>query len=156
MIRNEKEYQEAVSRLRDEERRLEEQRQQLAGMDLTEEQIKRALDPVRSFYLQLQEEVDTYEQLKRGYINSIMSLSNLGRSLVALRIARNISQSELARRLDVSESQVSRDERNEYHGITVDRAQRVIEALNASLEIRFSLEKRESCWPSGTTEQRIP
>jgi plasmid maintenance system antidote protein VapI len=156
MIRNEKEYQEAVSRLRDEERRLEEQRQQLAGMDLTEEQIKRALDPLRSFYLQLQEEVDTYEQLKRGYINSIMSLSNLGRSLVALRIARNISQSELARRLDVSESQISRDERNEYHGITVDRAQRVIEALNASLEIRFSLEKREYCGPGGTKEQRFP
>ena len=156
MIRNEKEYQEAVSRLQDEERRLEEQRQQLAGMDLTEEQIKRALDPLRSFYLQLQEEVDTYEQLKRGYINSIMSLSNLGRSLVALRIARNISQSELARRLDVSESQVSRDERNEYHGITVDRAQRVIDALNASLEIKFSLEKRGYCGPGGTEEQRVP
>lgn len=68
-----------------------------------------------------------------------MSLSHLGRSLVALRIARNISQAELARRLKVSESQVSRDERNDYQGITVERAQRIIEALDAKIELRFDL-----------------
>jgi transcriptional regulator with XRE-family HTH domain len=39
----------------------------------------------------------------------------------------------LAGRLGISEAVVSRDERNEYHGITVDRAQRVLDALNASV-----------------------
>ena len=33
--------------------------------------------------------------------------------------------------MEVSEAQVSRDERNEYRGITVERANRILAALNA-------------------------
>ncbi|MDP9378989.1 MAG: helix-turn-helix domain-containing protein [Chloroflexota bacterium] len=40
-----------------------------------------------------------------------------------------MSQRELAERPGVSEAQVSCDERSEYHGITVDRAQRVLDAM---------------------------
>jgi ribosome-binding protein aMBF1 (putative translation factor) len=58
--------------------------------------------------------------------------------LVAARIAQGISQRELAERLSVHESQISRDERNEYHGVTVERAQKVLEALK--IEIRTSVE----------------
>ena len=47
-----------------------------------------------------------------------------------------MSQRELAERLGVSESVISRDERNEYHGISVARAQNILE----SLEVRFRLE----------------
>ncbi len=50
-----------------------------------------------------------------------------------MRIANGLSQKELAERLGVSEAQVSRDERNEYHGITVDRAQRVLDAMGETL-----------------------
>ena len=39
----------------------------------------------------------------------------------------------LADRLGVHGSQVSRDERNEYHGVTVDRANRVLAALGVDL-----------------------
>ena len=46
------------------------------------------------------------------------------------------SQRESAKKLGVSEAQVSRDERNEYHGITVDRAQRVLDAMNETLTSR--------------------
>jgi len=53
--------------------------------------------------------------------------------LIALRIARGVSQRKLAERLGVHESQVSRDERNEYHGITLDRASRVLDALEVDL-----------------------
>ena len=44
-----------------------------------------------------------------------------------------MSQRELAERLGVSEAQISRDERNKYHGITVDRAQRVLDAMGETL-----------------------
>jgi transcriptional regulator with XRE-family HTH domain len=48
-----------------------------------------------------------------------------------LRIAADVSQADLAKRLDVDPSQVSRDERNEYHGITIDRAAKIIRAPSA-------------------------
>ena len=57
----------------------------------------------------------------------------LGRLLIALRIFQGLSQRELADKLTVHESQVSRDERNEYHGVTVERANRILEALGAEL-----------------------
>lgn len=52
-----------------------------------------------------------------------------------------MTQRELARRLEVDETAVSRDERNEYHGITVDRARRVLDALGARLVTRVQLDR---------------
>ncbi len=57
--------------------------------------------------------------------------------LIAARIANGLSQRELAERLGVSEAQVSRDERNEYHGITVERAQRILDTLGETLTLRL-------------------
>jgi hypothetical protein len=45
-----------------------------------------------------------------------------------------------ARRLAGHETAVSRDERNEYHGITVDRARKVLEALGVRLVTRVEVE----------------
>lgn len=137
MIRSESEYQEAVQRLAEERGRLEEHHKRLLEMNLGPDEVKRALDPLRSFHLQLEEEVESYERLKRGDLGELMNLHGLGRTLVALRIARGLTQRELALRLGVHESQVSRDERNEYHGITVERASRVLDALGAQLKSGF-------------------
>ena len=59
---------------------------------------------------------------------------------------RGMSQRQLAERLDVHESQVSRDERNEYHGVTVERASRILDAMGAEClsEIRLAKCERES------------
>ncbi len=137
MIRNESEYQEALSRLVEERKRLEEHHARLATMGLKDEEIKRALDPLRSFHLQLEEETQSYERLKRGDMGEIFNLHGLGHMLVALRIARGITQRELASRLGVHESQVSRDERNEYHGMTVERASKILDALGVQLKSFF-------------------
>ena len=114
MIRNEAEYKEAVQRLEEERKRLSDHRAALAKTGLSKSEIKRAMDPLRSFHLQLQEEVEAYERLKRGDLGEIENLHGLGRTLVALRIALGLTQRQLAERLEVNESQVSRDERNEY------------------------------------------
>jgi len=71
-----------------------------------------------------------------GEIPEIHNLEHVGRQLIALRLARGVSQRELARRLGVSEAVVSRDEHNEYHGITAARAQRIIDALDALVTAR--------------------
>ena len=64
-----------------------------------------------SRFLQLREEVESYERLKRGEFEDLDNLRGLGHLLLAARIAQGISQRELAKRLNVHESQVSRDER---------------------------------------------
>lgn len=137
MIRNEAEYQEAVRRLKEEKDRLLEHQGRLKKSGLKPDELKRALDPLRSFHLQLEEEVESYERLKRGDLGELLNLHGLGRTLVALRIALGLTQRELAERLGVHESQVSRDERNEYHGITVDRASRILDALGVQMTSEF-------------------
>jgi protein-L-isoaspartate O-methyltransferase/DNA-binding transcriptional regulator YiaG len=138
MIRNESEYQEAVRRHREELTRLAQHQAQLQEMGLTDEQQKRALDPLRSFHLQLQEEITHDERLKRGDLDAVENLHGLGRMLIALRIALGLTQRQLAERLGVHESQVSRDERNEYHGVTVERASRLLDALGVNLLSHFT------------------
>ena len=137
MIRNESEYQEAVRRVNEEKERLGEHQRRLEQSGLGVEELKRALDPLRSFHLQLEEEVESYERLKRGDLGELLNLHGLGHAIVALRIALGLTQRELAERLDVHESQVSRDERNEYHGITIDRASRILDALGVQLKSAF-------------------
>jgi hypothetical protein len=152
MIRNETEYQAAVERLAAEQARLKEQRSKLTELDLSREEIKRVLDPIRSFHEQLKEEVVSYERLKRGEFDELRNFEGLGRLLIALRIAQGVSQRELAERLEVHESQVSRDERNEYHGITVDRANKIIGALGA--EVRSTVEALGAA-PNGGKRNRV-
>ena len=107
-------------------------------MALDTEEVGRALGPALSFHAQLAEEVIWYERVRRRDFEAIGSLRAIGRLLIAARIANNLSQKELADRLEVSEAQVSRDERNEYHGVTVDRAQRVLEALGETVTARIA------------------
>lgn len=133
MIRNESEYKEAVERLQEEKSRMATYQAELERSGLAEDALKRAMDPLRSFHLQLAEEVEYYERLKRGDPGAIHNLHGLGRFLVGLRIAVGITQRELASRLDVDESQVSRDERNEYHGVSIERAVRILDALGVQL-----------------------
>jgi len=133
VIRNENEYQEAVRRIEEEKNRLVEHEARLERMGLNKEERKRALDPLRSFHLQLVEEVESYERLKRGDFDELVNFHGLGNLLIALRISHGLTQRELAERLGIHESQISRDERNEYHGITVERASRILEAMGTEL-----------------------
>ena len=139
MIRNETEYQEAFARLAEERTRLADHRARLKGAGLHDDEIERVIDPIESLHLQLQEEVESYERLKRGEFEELDNLRGLGHLLISLRIAQDISQRELAKRLNVHESQVSRDERNEYFGITLDRAIKILDALNAHLHTKVEI-----------------
>jgi len=137
MIRNEAEYQEAVRRQKDERERLAQHRSRLESSGLSTDEVQRVLDPIRSFHLQLDEEITSYERLKRGELDELENLRGIGRSLIALRIALGLTQRDLAARLGVHESQVSRDERNEYHGIAVERLTRILDVLGVNLRSRF-------------------
>lgn len=143
MIRNENEYREAVGRLAEEKGRIKAQRAELKKMGLTADKVKRATDPIRSFHLQLEEEVRSYERLKRGEFDELSDLRGVGHLLISLRIARGLTQRELAERVGVHESLVSRDERNEYHGITLDRAARILDALGVELRSKVVVRNQQ-------------
>ncbi len=139
MIRTEAEYRQAVRRLRDERQRLEPHAAQLRAMGLTDPQVDHALQPLRAFQDQLAEEIAAYERLRRGEVAEAAQLRGLGHLLVSLRIARGLTQAQLAQRLGVDPSQVSRDERNEYHNVTVERAARILDTLDASIRMEVDL-----------------
>ena len=136
MIRTEFEYQQTRQRIELSEQAFREEEAKLKARGLNRAQIKRALDPSRAFYAQLKSELDTYERLKRGKFDELHNLAGLGQLLIGARIASGLSQRGLAERLGVHESQVSRDERNEYNGITIDRANRILESLGVQITTR--------------------
>ena len=86
MIRNETEYQEASERLAQERQRLVEHKARLKTAGLSDEEIKRVIDPFESFHLQLKEEVESYEKLKRGEFDELDNLRGLGHLLISIRI----------------------------------------------------------------------
>jgi len=140
VIRNEREYKEALSRLERDREVISAQRRALVERGLSEEEVNRGLGPLLSFRAQLEEEVEWYERARRREFKVSHDMRDTGYMLIALRIANQLTQKELAEKLGVSEAQVSRDERNEYHGITVDRAQRILDAMGETL--RFEVEDR--------------
>lgn len=142
MIRSETEYRDAVDRLKAQEDRLRGERTALAAGGFAAAEVKRATDPAASFAEQLREEIGSYERLRRGDFEEVLNFQGVGRLLIALRISQGVSQRELAERLGVHESQVSRDERNEYHGATLERANRIVAALGAEVRTSVSVAAR--------------
>ncbi len=133
MIRSEVEYEAARQRLDEDRDFAIRQKAALEAQGFTPVQVELGLEATLSYHAQLAEEVNWYEKVRRREIGPLRNLTQIGRLLIGLRIANGLSQRELADRLCVSEAQVSRDERNEYHGVTMERAQRVLDALGETL-----------------------
>ncbi len=138
MIRTDAEYRRTLERLEESTKYIKLQRKQFEQLALKGEELGRVMGPVLSFHEQLKEELELYERMKRGDLGTLNSLTSIGYWLIGLRIAKGWSQKELAEALGVSEAQVSRDETNDYHGITVDRAQRILEVMG--LQFRMEVE----------------
>lgn len=49
----------------------------------------------------------------------------------------SVYYAELAEQLGVSQAQVSRDENNEYHGISIEKAQRILEVFNTRIRMEI-------------------
>ncbi|MFO7798233.1 helix-turn-helix transcriptional regulator [Rhodohalobacter sp.] len=139
MIRSEKEYQKAIERFEEERKVMGRQRAHFEELGHAGEELERLMQPLVSFHNQLKEELEAYEDMKRGNLGTLYEFNNIGRWLIGVRIALGLSQKEFAKELGVSEAQVSRDENNEYHGITLDKAQRILETFN----VRFKAEIEE-------------
>ena len=135
MIKNETEYRLTKRRIEQSKDVALRMREQLIAEGLTAEQIERVMEPTLTFQQGYVEEARWYERVRAGDIMPIQSLGHIGQVLIGLRIAHAMTQKELAERLSVSEGVVSRDERNDYHGISVERAQRILDALEGHITL---------------------
>jgi DNA-directed RNA polymerase specialized sigma subunit len=133
MIRNENDYNQALRLFKQDGEVTAKQREGLVAAGLTPEEVATAMEPLLTFQEQLTEEITWYENVLRQSFSPARRLTDLGRLLIASRIAIGLNQKELAKLLGVSEAQVSRDERNEYHGITLERAQHILDVLQATV-----------------------
>jgi DNA-binding Xre family transcriptional regulator len=140
MIRTEREYEESLRRLAELDDYAEKLRTSLEASNLVPEHVELAMSPTLAFMDSMQGEIRWYEQARKGEILPLQKLTTIGLSLIALRLARGITQRQLAERLGINEAQVSKDERNEYHGISIERAQRIIDALDGSVTVAVSPE----------------
>lgn len=129
MIKTEHAYKQAIEKLKQDKKFILEQKEKFEEMGLEPGHIELAIQPYISFHEQLKEEVEYYERIKRGDFEPLLNLHTIGKTLIAYRIYLGLSQQDLADKLNVSASQVSRDERNEYYGATIERIQSVMDAM---------------------------
>lgn len=139
MIKNESAYQKAVEKLKQDQAFIAGERKRFEKIGLTVEQVEMAVQPLISFHEQLKAEVEYYERIKRGSFNPIYKFTEIGKTLIAYRIYLGMSQAELAKRLKVNESQVSRDERHEYYGATTEKIENVMEAMGMKATINIEV-----------------
>lgn len=155
MLRSREEFERTQELLERARQTIASQRAHYQEQGYTPEQLERATSVIKTWEAQFAFEVEEYERNVRGDF-SAASFSSLGRQLIALRLARGMSQRELARRLGVSEAQVSRDETNQYRNTSPEKTQRILDALGGQVEIHVSLapEMPEATATSGPAKRR--
>ncbi|MFE6091181.1 helix-turn-helix domain-containing protein [Streptomyces massasporeus] len=84
-------------------------------------------------------EVREFEAIRNGQTTSfeVKSLDDIPAALTKARIACQLTQADLAARLDVSEQQVQKDEAGAYETARIDRLADVCDALGYELVGRF-------------------
>ena len=117
-------------------------RQALAKVE--KETINEASASIRQSYAsmirQLQDELCEYDKLKSGALDlpHVNRLDQIAPFIAKIRIARGISQTELARRLGLSKQVISRYEENEYQTVGVARLQEILDAIGIKTAITLS------------------
>jgi HTH-type transcriptional regulator / antitoxin HigA len=88
----------------------------------------------------LEDELREYEELKSGELSfpQIDRLDQMAPFIVKLRIAKGVSQTELARRLGVSKQVISRYEESDYQTVGIARLQEILDAIGVKTAITLS------------------
>ncbi|MFY9512887.1 MAG: helix-turn-helix transcriptional regulator [Rubrivivax sp.] len=92
----------------------------------------------------LEAELSEYDTLRQGKVITLEaeSIVGIGVVLIKARIVRNLTQKELAERLDLAEQQVQRYEATQYRGVAAERLQQVADALQLRVREVFTMDDR--------------
>jgi DNA-binding XRE family transcriptional regulator len=136
MIRTDQEYKITQQRLEESSRAMDIERDDMIREGYTPEEIQRGMAPMMSFHLAMLEELQLYERTIAGNMPDGVEFDNLGRLLISLRIKNGWTQKQLAAKLGVAPAQVCRDEKNEYFGISIERAKRILNVLGVQISLK--------------------
>ena len=89
---------------------------------------------------QLEDELREYDQLKSGELTlpNVERLDHVAPFVAKIRIARGVSQTELARRLGISKQVISRYEEAEYQTVSIARLQEILDAIGIKALVTLS------------------
>lgn len=142
MIRNDSEYKRVLQQIEEARAHYHAQKASFQEQGVPADSAELVLQATDTFILGLQEDAQNYDRAKRGELAPLHDLRHIGHWLISARIAKRLSQKELADRLSVSEAQVSRDERNEYSRISVERAQTILDSMGVEFQITEQSQRR--------------
>jgi ribosome-binding protein aMBF1 (putative translation factor) len=103
--------------------------------------IKIQRNSMQSTLEELRENLQEYEQLKAGNINAsaVTSLDDLPKALIRARIAKGLSQKDLAERLGMTEREVLDNETNLYSTSNLHHLKQIAEILQVEIEGKVHL-----------------
>jgi len=93
-----------------------------------------------SMIRQLEDDLREYEELKSGELTlpHVERLDQIAPFIAKIRIAKGVSQTELARRLGVSKQVVSRYEESDYQTVAIARLQEILDAIGIKALVSLS------------------
>lgn len=103
--------------------------------------VKAQLEAIKSQYEELQQELREYEELKNGKRKTIRvnSFEHLPIALIQARIARGLTQKDLAQRLGLKEQQIQRYEASSYASASLTRINQIIDVLDIKIGSKVDL-----------------
>jgi ribosome-binding protein aMBF1 (putative translation factor) len=142
MIENERQYR--ITRAWVE--KFAESARHMAEPDAGDPLIREAM--VAQYQSQLEEfrrDLEEYDALRSGRVASldVESLTALPEALIRARIAAGLTQKELGARLGLKEQQMQRYESTRYSGVSLERAQAVMDALGVRIREHLTLSRPE-------------
>jgi DNA-binding XRE family transcriptional regulator len=139
LIKSEQEYRRLKKQVEDRDLIVAEQRKLLEAEGVSEKGIEISLGIASFMQDRIRSEVGEYEQTIAGDFDiHTCSLDDIGRHLIRLRLWLGVTQAELAKQLGVPQSSVSKDERYEYQGASLEKIRNVLRALAIDVHLVVS------------------
>ena len=137
MIKNELQYKLTKTSAKNFERRLTWLRETLGAQDQLDPILAKAEeDGLQSMIDELREELQEYERTKQGDVDmtALTSVHMVPSTLIRARIARGLSQRQLAQLVGLKEQQIQRYESNDYSNVDLGRVQEIARALTGAAQ----------------------
>lgn len=108
-----------------------------------DEDVKKAyIGSYESMFAELEREIQEYEDLKAGkfVLPKNITFIELLKNLTKIRIARDLSQQDLANMIGVSRQKINLYEEHDYQNVKIDKINAILKAFNISLDMKSNTE----------------